>query len=98
MVAGRALLHPRSAVLHIGNADLGGCRLGHDELAKALELCAQIDAGPIVEQNEKFEIRVISFGGNPTGDFVTIMAFVDHHIALAYFRYVRAMTSLSSHH
>src|SRR5258708_292584 len=98
MIAARTLRDLRSAVLHIGNADPGGFRLGHDELAKALKLCAQIDAGSVVEQNEKFEIRVISFRGNPTGDFVTVMAFVDHHIALAYFRYVRAMTSLSSHH
>src|ERR1700688_4533489 len=98
MIAGRALLHLRSPVLHVSNPHLGGCRLRHDELPKALKLGSEIQVGPIVEQNEEFEPRVISFGGNPTGDFVTIMALVDHHIALAYFGHVRAMTSFGSYH
>src|ERR1700691_4123094 len=93
MIASRVLLHSRNAVLHVGHADLRGRRLSGDELAQILQLSTKTDVGAIVEQDKEFEPGVLTLRRNPIRDLVAIMALVYRHIALAYIRYVRAVTS-----
>ena len=52
--------------------------------------------GPIVEQDEEFERRVISLSWYPIRDLIAVAALVNHHILGAYIRHARTITSLDS--